>query len=182
MILSPVLRNEPPSGLPFSFHEGKARELARMLTLGVDTAEELGRFYELDAVQTRTLITSGYFRALLAEAQDELRDCNTVLEKTKAMARLATPEALMNLINLGRQTDDFKVAKDASESVLNLAGLATKAQNAPPAGMSQQNGIALSITFTSAPARQSSIEGQATVVQSSGGFPALRIDDVDDAC
>lgn len=149
MLLSPPLPPDPPAILPLKFYEAKAREFAMMLTLGVDTAEELGSYYGLTASQTASLVESAYFRQLIAEAQEELKDSNTVLERAKAMARLAAPEAVTTLLSLSRNGSDMRVSRDSAETLLNLAGLATKSP-APLAAAGTQAGIAINISFSPA--------------------------------
>lgn len=152
MILSaPVpVSIEPPASIPVGFYAHKARELAQLIILGVDTPSELGKYFELTIGQQHSLFTSAYFKQLLAEAQHEFRDTNIVTERAKAMARLASPEAVRTLLELSRSADDSKTSQSAAESLLAIAGISTKVQQIAP-GLGQQ-GISINISFdTGAP-------------------------------
>jgi hypothetical protein len=148
MILSAPVKDVPtlPAGLPVKFFEASARELAQLITLGVDAPLPLAQHFGLSQAQAVTLLNSAYFHRLIHESQVELKDCNTVLEKARAMARLATPEAVTTLLNLSRNCDDPKVSKDSAETLLNIAGLSTKAQ-ALPGNAGMPAGIAINIAF-----------------------------------
>lgn len=137
---------EPPAGIPSGFYQAKARELAQLITLGVDKPDILADYMGLNAAQWQVLRTSAYFKGLLAEAQEEYKDACGPVEKAKAMARMASPDAVTQLVLLSRSGGDPKVAKDAAETLLNIAGLATKAP-AAAAGSDRPVGIAIAISF-----------------------------------
>jgi hypothetical protein len=151
MILSAPIKDVPtlPTNVPVGFYEKKAREMAVMVTLGIDTPMAIGQYHGLSVEQTRYLLSTNYFKGLLAEAQEELKDSNTVLERARCMARMASPEAVTTLLNLSRNCDDARVSKDAAETILNLAGLATKSP-VPASSIAGQSGISINIGFTAA--------------------------------
>lgn len=164
MILSAPIYEppQPPANIPTAFFSMKARELAQYIVLGVDTPVALGQYLGLTLEQCNSLLSSAYFKSLLQEAQAELKDANLPTEKARAMARLAAPEAVTHLISLARNADDSKVAKDAAETVLSIAGVQTKATtNAPAAG---PTGIAISISFA-APQTLPTIQTQRPVIE-----------------
>lgn len=177
MILSAPIVESPLSRLPPKFFAAHAREFAHLLTLGVDSAQALGHYFGLTPDQTAQLTSSTYFRELLGEAQDELKDCNTVVERARAMARLASPEAVTTLLMLTRNGEDQKVAKDAAETLLNLAGLSTKPQAVQSTG--QLNGISINIGFASHPAAKAVREDVAVLVGEI--IPQIRLGTVDEA-
>ena len=153
MLLSAPIIEEPtpPAVIPPAFFDCKARELAQYIVLGVDTPVALGQYLGLTVPQCDALFASLYFKRLIAEAQTELKDANIPTEKAKAMARLAAPEAVTHLLSLARSTNaDPKVAKDAAETLLSIAGVQTKAATSQPTA--GPTGIAINISFAQPPA------------------------------
>src|SRR5574343_1500142 len=125
----------------------RAQEPANLIALNIDEPLEIARYLGIDQPAYETLEQTAAFQKMLTAAKAEAAGADTAVAKTKAMARMASPAMIQTLIEASRCADP-KVAKDAAETILNVAGVATKPAAAPVAAI---GGVSINLTFTQPP-------------------------------